>query len=58
MIKVLMIGNHPSNKGGMTSVINQIREHDWEKENVNMYFIPTFMPGNPIKKTLFLLVPI
>ena len=51
-----MIGNHPSNKGGMTSVINQIREHDWEKEEIKLSFIPTFIPGNSMKKILFFLV--
>lgn len=56
MLKVLMIGNHPSNKGGMTSVINQIRNHNWRAENIELAFIPTFMPGNPIKKTVFFAV--
>lgn len=53
MIEVLMIGNHPSNKGGMTSVINQIREHDWSSDRVDLSFIPTFLPGNPAKKALY-----
>ena len=53
MIKVLMCGNHPSNRGGMTSVISQIREHNWEKEGVSLRFIPTYLPGNPLKKTAF-----
>lgn len=53
MIKVLMLGNHPSNKGGMTSVINQIRDHAWEQDEISLSFIPTFIPGNPAKKTLF-----
>lgn len=53
MIKVLMSGNHPVNKGGMTSVINQILNHDWEQDGIRLYFIPTFIPGNPIKKVLF-----
>ena len=53
MINVLMIGNHPTNKGGMTSVINQIRNHDWNQEGINLSFIPTYMPGNPIKKIIF-----
>ena len=53
MIKVLMCGNHPSNRGGMTSVISQIREYNWEKEGVNLRFIPTYLPGNPLKKTAF-----
>ena len=53
MIKVLMCGNHPSNRGGMTSVISQIREHNWEREGVSLRFIPTYLPGNPLKKTAF-----
>ena len=53
MIKVLMIGNHPSNKGGMTSVIDQIKSHDWKKENVDLSFIATFLPGNPAVKILY-----
>ena len=54
MIRVLMIGNHLSNKGGMTSVISQIRKHDWKKDNVELSFVPTYIPGNSIKKALFL----
>lgn len=50
-----MCGNHPSNKGGMTSVINQILEYDWEKENIGLTFVPTFKPGNPVVKSLFFL---
>ncbi len=56
MIKVIMVGNHPSNKGGMTSVINQIKNKDWEKEGIDLKFIPTFIPGNAIKKSLFFIV--
>ena len=53
MIKVLMIGNHPSNKGGMTSVISQIKEHDWSPDGIDLSFIPTFLPGNLAKKALY-----
>ncbi len=53
MIKVLMVGNHPSNKGGMTSVIGQIRSKEWTQEGIELTFIPTYFPGNPIKKVLF-----
>ena len=52
MIKVLMIGNHPSNKGGMTSVINQIRTYDWENQGISLSFIPTYFPGNQLKKII------
>lgn len=53
MIHVLMCGNHPTNRGGMTSVITQIREHDWEKEGVNLRFIPTYLPGNHLKMAAY-----
>lgn len=56
MIRVLMCGNHPSNKGGMTSVISQIRSYDWEKKNIKMKFIPTFYPGNTIIKSLYFML--
>lgn len=53
MVKVLMCGNHPSNRGGMTSVISQIRSYDWKKENIQIRFIPTFHPGNCIVKAAY-----
>lgn len=56
MKKVLMCGNHPSNKGGMTSVIEQIMEYNWGKEDIDIRFIPTFKPGNIITKSLFFLI--
>ena len=56
MIKVLMLGNHPLNKGGMTSVISQIRDHDWSRDGISLSFIPTYIPGNPVKKILFFII--
>ncbi|WP_373483682.1 glycosyltransferase family 4 protein [Acetobacterium sp.] len=53
MIKILMCGNHPTNKGGMTSVINQICEYDWKQDDIQLSFIPTFKPGNSAVKILF-----
>ena len=53
MLKVLMCGNHPQNKGGMTSVINQIKAYDWKKENIKIIFIPTYKPGKMITKMVF-----
>lgn len=53
MLKVLMCGNHPQNKGGMTSVIKQIRDYDWSKENIHIDFIPTYKPGLAITKTVY-----
>ena len=56
MIRVLMCGNHPSNKGGMTSVINQIREKQWDKDNVKITFVPTYMPGSKLKTLGFFIM--
>lgn len=52
-IKVLMVGNHPSVKGGITSVITQLLNFDWETRNVKMKFIPTYVEKNSIIKMLF-----
>lgn len=53
MVKVLMVGNDPSVKGGITSVINQIMSHDWKADGVDMKFIPTYIETNNFKKILF-----
>lgn len=53
MTKVLMIGSDSSVKGGITSVINQIRDFDWEKENIKMNFIPTYISANALFMILF-----
>lgn len=53
MMKVLMLGNHPKVKGGITSVITQIRRHDWEADGVDMTFIPTYIESNAVCKALF-----
>ena len=52
-IRVLMIGNDPSVKGGITSVIDQLLAHDWTADGVSMRFIPTYIAANPLKKILF-----
>lgn len=54
-MKVLMIGNDPSVHGGITSVINQLLAHDWEKQNIKMDFIPTYESGNTLHKIHFFL---
>lgn len=41
-MKVLMMGNGPEVKGGITSVISQIREIDWEGRDVDLRFVPTY----------------
>ena len=52
-IKVLMVGNDPSVKGGITSVISQILSHDWNADNVKMKFIPTYIEANRFKQVVF-----
>lgn len=55
-IKVLMIGNHPSAKGGITSVIHQLLEYDWTADGIKMEFIPTYIETKNLKKSLFFVV--
>ena len=52
-MKVLMVGNNPAVKGGMTTVISQLLEHDWEKDNIEMRFLPTYIDKNPILKIMY-----
>ncbi|KFI88043.1 glycosyltransferase [Bifidobacterium reuteri DSM 23975] len=52
-IRVLMVSNDPSVKGGITSVISQLLDHDWSADGVSMKFIPTYIAANPVKKILF-----
>ncbi|PZM50629.1 glycosyltransferase family 1 protein, partial [Enterococcus faecium] len=39
MQRVLMIGNDSSVKGGITSIITQMLNFNWEKKNIEMTFI-------------------
>lgn len=48
-----MIGNHPSVKGGITSVISQMLKNDWNKVGVSMKFIPTFIEVDIVRKSLY-----
>ncbi|MBT1169951.1 PssE/Cps14G family polysaccharide biosynthesis glycosyltransferase [Bifidobacterium sp. SO4] len=52
-LRVLMVGNDSSVKGGITSVINQLMDHNWAADGVSMKFIPTYIAANPIRKMLF-----
>lgn len=52
-IKVLMIGNHQSVKGGITSVIQQMLSFDWDSVGVEMKFIPTYIEASGIKKIAY-----
>lgn len=53
MIKILMIGNDSSVKGGITSVINQLLQYNWKQNNIELEFIPTYIDKNNIKKIIF-----
>lgn len=53
-IKILMVGNDQSVKGGITSVIQQLLAYDWNSMGVEMNFLPTYIEASSIKKiTLF-----
>ncbi len=55
-MKVLMIGNNPKVKGGITTVISQLMEHDWEQEDIHMKFLPTYVDKNAILKLMYFAV--
>ena len=50
ILKVVTVGNAPSVKGGITSVISQILSHNWSEQNIEMRFIPTFEDGSSVDK--------
>ncbi len=56
VLKVITLGNAPEVKGGITSVISQIMEHDWSVENIEMKFIPTFKNGTALVKIITFVV--
>ncbi|WP_028273565.1 glycosyltransferase [Atopococcus tabaci] len=53
MVNVLMCGNHPDSKGGMTTVIDQILKHNWNSRGIKIKFIPTYYPGNNVIKIFY-----
>ncbi len=53
MVKILMCGNHPVDKGGMTTVIDQIRSYKWEEKDIDMKFIPTYHPGDLLMRVSY-----
>lgn len=55
LVRVLMVGNASSVKGGITSVISQLLQYDWRSEGVQMQFVPTYIDAGPIGKTAFYL---
>lgn len=52
-LRVLMVGNDPSVKGGISSVISQLVGHDWHADGISLGFIPTYIASNPVSKILF-----
>lgn len=50
ILKVVTVGNAPSVKGGITSVISQVLSHNWSEQNIDMRFIPTFEGGSSADK--------
>lgn len=52
-MKVLMVGNDHSVKGGITSVITQLLSHDWDQNDIQMDFIPTYVETGAVKKIVF-----
>lgn len=56
MTKVLMVGNAPTVKGGITTVINQFRNFDWNKKDIDLKFIPTYIDKNAIIKILYFIM--
>lgn len=52
-MKVLMLGNDASVKGGITSVISQLLKYEWKKDGIEMDFIPTYIEANTFGKIIF-----
>lgn len=52
-MKVLMIGNCHSVKGGITSVITQLMNHGWNDEGIDMKFIPSYIETGTISKSIY-----
>ena len=53
MTRVLMVGNHGSVKGGITTVINQFREFNFKKNDIIFKFIPTYIDKNNLFKIFY-----
>ena len=55
-MRVLMVGNSPSVKGGITTVIEQFLNYDWNSQNIDFKFIPTYKDNNNIVKILYFII--
>lgn len=54
-MKILMVGNHETVHGGITSVISQILCHEWTEDKVDLRFLPSYKGGNNAQKILYFL---
>ncbi|MDO4173552.1 MAG: glycosyltransferase family 4 protein [Eubacteriales bacterium] len=52
-MNVLMVGNDLSVQGGITSVMTQLLEYNWEKQNIEMKYIPTYVEAGMLRKFVF-----
>lgn len=55
-IRVIMIGNHRSVKGGITTVINQFKEYNWTEDNIKIKFISSYLEKNKIIQILYFFI--
>jgi len=55
---ILMVGNDRTVLGGITSVVDQILEHDWEKDGVEIEYLPTYKGGNALNKICFFMLAV
>lgn len=53
-IKVLICGSDRSVKGGISTVIDQLMDHDWG-DRLQFSYLATHISGNAVKKSLFFL---
>lgn len=52
-MKILMVGNHQSVHGGITSVVTQLLNYGWNKKNIQLKYVPTYINANFILKSFF-----
>ena len=52
-MNVLMIGNPENVHGGITSVIQQLLKFQWENDEIDMKFIPSYKGGNALQKIAY-----
>lgn len=55
-MKILMVGNDKSVHGGISSVIEQLLDYEWNKHQIKIKFIPTYIEKNSILKIIFFIV--